>query len=71
MMIAVPVLSPCCDLERPQPPDVLAGIHAIGKTGFQMKKTVDEALHMEAVEHPDRAEPEEAGPAKKEVTEAE
>ena len=71
MVIAVPVFAPGCDLKRTQPPDVLAGVDPLGKAGLQMQKTVDETLHMEAVEHSNRAEPEKTGPAKQEIAEAE
>ena len=70
-MIAVPVLAPCRDLKRAQPPDVLAGVHSLRETGFQMEQAVNEALHMQAVDEPNRADPEKAGPAEDEVTEAE
>src|SRR5262245_27263254 len=36
-----------------------------------MQKTIDEALHMQAVKHPNRAEPEETSPAEQEITETE
>ena len=46
VMIAVPVLTPRSELERTEPPDVLAGIRAVRKPGLQMQQTVYERLHM-------------------------
>lgn len=66
-MVSVPVLSPRCQLKRAEPPYVLAGIDAFGQSRFQVKKTVDEGLHMKTVDKPDRADPKEAGPAKQEI----
>src|SRR5919197_2311214 len=71
MMISVPVFAPGRDLQRSQPPDVLAGIHAFRKTRFEMKQAVHDALHMEAVQHPNGAEPEETGPAEEQVSKTE
>ena len=69
VMIAVPVLAPRCDLQRAEPPDVLAGIDAFRRSGFQVQKTIDEALQVQAIRHAYRADPEESRPAEKEVTE--
>ena len=71
VMIAMPVLAPRADLQRAKPPDVLAGIHTIGKASFEMQKAVYEALHVKAVKHADSAEPEKPCPAKHEVPETE
>src|SRR5205814_4938527 len=71
MMIPVPVLAPGGYLQRSQPPDILAGIHAFGKTGFEVKDAVHDTLHVQAVQHSNGAEPEETGPAKEQVSEAE
>src|SRR5215472_9665409 len=62
MVIPMPVLAPRRHLQRTEPPDVLAGIDAFRQSGFEVEEAVDEALHMEAVEKADGAEPEEAGP---------
>jgi hypothetical protein len=71
VMIAVPVFTPGGYLQRAEPPDILAGVDTFRKAGFEMQKTVDEALHVQAIEHSDRTEPKETGPAKHEITEAE
>src|SRR4051794_39121005 len=71
VMIAVPVFPPCRDLQRAKPPDVLAGIDSFGQTRLQVKQAVYKTLHMEAIEQPDRAEPEESGPAEEEVSKTE
>ena len=69
-MISVPVFAPCRDLKRAKPPNILTGVDTFRKPGFEVKEAVDETLHVQTVEHPDRAEPKETGPAKEEVTEA-
>src|SRR5207244_8327792 len=69
VMVAVPVLSPCGQLERAEPPYVLAGIHSFGKSWLQMQETVHEGLHVKAIDKANRAHPKEAGPAKQEITE--
>src|SRR5438105_11517628 len=71
MMIPVPVLTPGGHLQGSQPPDVLAGIHTFRKTGFEMEQAIHDALHVQAVKHSNGAEPEETGPAKEQVSEAE
>src|SRR5215467_1562134 len=71
MVIPMPVLAPCRHLQRTEPPDVLAGIDAFRQSGFKVKEAVHEALHMEAVEQTDGAEPEKAGPAEEEISEKE
>ena len=68
-MIPVPVLSPRGDLQGAEPPDVLARVHAVGKSGLQVKKTVDEGLHMEAIHEANGAQPEESRPSEKKVSE--
>ena len=70
MMIAVPILAPGRHLQRPKPPDVLAGIDAFRQTGLQMEEAVHETLPVQAIEHSHRTDPEEAGPAEQEITEA-
>ena len=70
MMIAVPIFTPGGRLERAKPPDVLAGIDALGKTRFEMQKTIHESLHMQAVNHSNGAEPEKPSPAKQEISKA-
>src|SRR2546429_120937 len=69
VMIAVPVFSPGGDLQRTEPPDVLAGIHALRKSGLEMQEAVHEGLHVKAVDKPDRAHPEESSPSEQEVPE--
>ena len=70
VVIAVPVFAPRRDLKRAEPPDVLAGVHAFREAGLEMEKAIHEALHVKAVDQPDRADPEKTGPAEKEVAEA-
>src|SRR5262249_55488433 len=60
VVIAVPVLSPRCDLERTEPPDVLTRIYALGKTRLEMQQAIHETLAMQAVDHSDRADPEQS-----------
>src|SRR4051812_49606813 len=60
MMIAMPVLSPCAHLQRPKPPDILAGI-AIGVLA-EMGEAIDEALHVQRVDEADGADPEKSCP---------
>ena len=62
-MISVPVLSPCSRLKWAEPPDVLAGVDAFREAGLEMEKAIHEALHVKAVDQPDRADPEKTGPA--------
>ena len=69
VMIAMPVLAPCSHLKRTQPPDVLTGIHAIGKAGLQVQQTIDEGLHVKAVDETDCSEPEESSPTEQEISE--
>ena len=70
-MVAVPVLSPCRDLKRAEPPDVLAGVDAFRQTGFEMEQAVDEGLHVQAIDESNCAEPEESSPAKEKEAECE
>ena len=56
-MVAVPVLSPCSELERAEPPDVLAGIDSFRKSRLQMQKTVHYGLHVKAIDKADGAKP--------------
>ena len=70
VMIAMPVFAPCGDLERAEPPDVLAGINAFGSSGFQVQQAVHETLQVQAVGHADCAYPEQSWPAQDEITEA-
>src|SRR5262249_52395117 len=70
VMISVPVFAPCCDLKRTEPPDILAGVDTFRKPGFEVKEAIDDTLQVQTVEHPDRAEPKETGPAKQEIAEA-
>ena len=67
-MVSVPVLSPRRQLKRAEPPYVLAGIDAFRQSRLQVKKTVDEGLHVKTVDKPDRADPKETSPAKQEIT---
>ena len=69
VMITVPVFAPGRYLKRAKPPNVLAGIDAFGRSGFQVKKAVHEALQVQAIRHADGADPEESGPPQKEITE--
>ena len=62
VMIAVPVLTPRGELERTEPPDVLAGINAFGCSWFQVEQTVDEALKVETVGHTNGTNPEQTRP---------
>src|SRR5437764_5943027 len=62
MMIAMPVLTPCAHLQRPKPPDILAGVPI--RVFAQMSKAVDEALHVQRIDKADSADPEKACPAK-------
>src|SRR4029453_706473 len=71
MMISVPVFSPRSDLQRTEPPDVLARIHAFGKAGLQGEQAIDESLHVERVDQANRTKPENPCPSKKEVSECE
>jgi hypothetical protein len=66
-MIAVPVLTPCGELERSKPPKVLTGVDTLRQPGFQMQKAVDESLHMETVDEPNSSHPKETCPTEKEV----
>src|SRR5204863_3968866 len=68
VMVAVPVLSPCSELERAEPPDVLAGIDSFRKSRLQMQKTVHYGLHVKAIDKADGAKPEKARPAKQKIT---
>src|SRR5256885_15175670 len=66
-MIAMPVLTPCAHLQRPQPPHVLAGV-AIGMFA-EMGEAVDEALHVQRINQTDGAKPEKSCPAKQRAAE--
>ena len=44
VMIAMPVLAPCCYLKRAKPPDVLAGVHTFRGSRLQVQQAVHEAL---------------------------
>lgn len=68
-MIPMPVLAPCCELQRPQPPDVLAGVDTVRKSRLEMEETIHEGLHVEAIDQTERSEPEETCPTEQEVAE--
>ena len=70
VMVAMPVLSPRGELERPEPPYISAGIDALGKTRLKVQKAVHERLHVKAVDETDGTQPEEAFPSKKKITKA-
>ena len=67
MVVFVPILSPCCELKRPEPPDVPAGIDTVCESPLQVKQAVNERLHMQDVDKPNRTNPEQARPAEQEV----
>ena len=69
MMVFVPVLPPRRELKRSEPPDVPAGIHSVGKSGFQMKQAVYKSLHVQNVDEPNCTHPEQSSPAEEEVAE--
>src|SRR5438552_2890403 len=69
-MIAVPVFAPRRYLKRAKPPDVLTGIDTVRQARFEMQQAVHETLHVQAVHHPNGANPEEAGPTEQEIAEA-
>src|SRR5438067_871229 len=68
VMVSVPVFSPGRQLKRTEPPDVLAGIHTFSKSRLQMQKTVDQGLHVKAIDKADRSDPEKTGPTEQDIT---
>ena len=64
VMIAVPIFSPSRQLQRAEPPYVLAGIDALGKARFEMEQAIYEGLHVQAVHQTNRAYPEQSRPPK-------
>jgi len=68
-MISMPVFTPCRYLQRPQPPNVLAGIDAFRCSRPQVQQAVDEALEVQAIGHAESTDSEESGPTEKEITE--
>src|SRR5260370_28737276 len=63
-MVLVPVPAPDGQLERPEPPDVHAGIAFFDVV--QVRKAVHQALHVQGIDQADRTHPEETHPAETE-----
>ena len=66
VVIAVPVLSPGAELQRPEPPDVSARVYAFGQARRHVQQAIDEHLEVQTVDQPDRPDPEEGLPAESE-----
>ena len=63
VVILMPILAPCPELERTQPPDVPARVDPFRQAGSHMEKAVDEHLEVERVHQPDGAQPKERRPS--------
>src|SRR5467141_833136 len=61
VMIPVPVLAPCRQLEGTEPPDVHAGVAFFDFV--EMRETVHQALHVQRVDEADGDHPEETHPS--------
>jgi len=64
VMILMPVLAPGSQLERPEPPNIHAGIAFFDVV--EVREAVHQALHVQRVDQADRAHPEKAHPAEAE-----
>src|SRR5579859_954795 len=66
MVVRVPILAPSGYLERAEPPDIHARIVSAFFGMPQMGEAIDEALHVQRIDQPDRSNPEETHPAQPE-----
>ena len=66
VVVFVPVFAPGRQLQRTQPPDVLAGVFFVGV--IEVRETVDKTLHVQRIDQTNRTDPEEALPSENEAT---
>src|SRR5215831_7333774 len=60
MMIGVPVLAPSGELERAEPPNVLAGVAVLGVA--EVRKAIHQTLHVQRVDEANSTGPEKTLP---------
>ena len=65
MVIPVPVFAPGSQLERPQPPHILAGVSFIRV--LQVREAVYKTLHMQRIDQANGADPKESLPAERQA----